>query len=230
MTLHLLPNLLAEGVDARLFLPSSVDQAVLSLDGLIAESMPGGRRYLKHFKTKVPIHQLPIALITEPVDFLLEPVLKGEQWGVVSDAGLPCLADPGSMLVRRAREKGLELKTYPGPSSLTMSLILSGLPGQRFTFHGYLPKEPAGRKEALIALQTRSKQDKATQIFIEAPYRNAHTFAACLQTLHAQTWLSLGMNLTSPSQIMDTKKIHQWQQAPLQLGKSPAIFLIYAGA
>jgi len=228
MTLHLLPNLLAEGVSHPLFLPQSVDMAVASLDGLIAESVAGGRRYLKHFSTKKPPHEMPIALLSEPVDFLLEPVLKGEQWGVVSDAGLPCLADPGAMLVRYARQKRVAIRTYPGPSSITMALVLSGLPGQKFTFHGYLPKDPAGRRQALQNLERVSLQEKSTQIFIEAPYRNQHTWAACLEVLRPQTWLTVALDLTAPSEFIETKKVEKWKQETLLLEKRPAIFLVCA--
>lgn len=226
MTLHLLPNLLCDSCDHRLFLPAHVDVVMTTLDGLIAESVSGGRRYLKRFTTKRPPHEMPIALVGEDPDFLLEPIQGQQQWGLVSDAGLPCLADPGAALVRRAQQLHLPIQTYPGPSSITMALVLSGLPAQSFTFHGYLPKEPTHRKQTLIVLEKRSEEERSTQIFIEAPYRNAHTFAACLEFLHPQTWMTVGVELTAPTQFLDTRRIAEWRVHPLTLTKTPAIFLI----
>ncbi len=106
-----------------------------------------GRRYLKRFETKKPALEIPIALFNEHtpedhIDFLLEPIANGERWGLVSDAGLPCIADPGSKLVHRARQKGLHVQAFVGPSAILLALMLSGLPGQKFYFNGYLNREP----------------------------------------------------------------------------------------
>ena len=121
--LLLLPNLLGEHKQHQPYLPSSVDKAVSTLDGLIAESLSAGRRYLGRFATKKPQNQIPIALFNlhtpdEEIDFLLEPILKGERWGLVSDAGLPCVADPGSKIVRRARQRGIAVQAFVGPHLL----------------------------------------------------------------------------------------------------------------
>src|SRR5258708_21049619 len=150
--LLLLPNLLGEHRHHEMFLPSSVDKAVSSLDGLIAESDIEGRRFLKRFETKKPAMEIPIALFNEHtpddhIDFLLEPIVKGGRWGLVSDAGLPCIADPGAKLVQRARQLGILIQAFVGPSSILFALMLSGLPGQKFAFQGYLPKGPEDRKK-----------------------------------------------------------------------------------
>ncbi|NGX61497.1 MAG: Ribosomal RNA small subunit methyltransferase I [Chlamydiae bacterium] len=233
MTLYLLPNLLGSNLDHSLFLPISVDHAVSTLDGLIAESEGGGRRYLKQFSTKKKPHEMPIALLKSSaqkneLDFLLEPVINGENWGVVSDCGLPCLADPGAALVRRARYHNLLVHTFSGPSSITHALVLSGLSGQSFHFHGYLPKEP---KERAKTLKVYEKTLRTTHIFIEAPYRNLHTYQACLDTLKPTTLLSVATQLTTPEEWIQTAPISWWRtqkEISSKIMKKPTIFLFTA--
>ncbi|MCE5317650.1 MAG: SAM-dependent methyltransferase [Parachlamydia sp.] len=232
-TLLLLPNLLGEQPHHDLFLPASVDRAVASIDDLISESPTAGRRYLGRFQTKKPAHEIPIALYNEhnsdqDLDFLLEPIRKGERWGLVSDGGLPCIADPGSKLVARARQTGINVQAFVGPSAILLSLMLSGLPGQRFAFHGYLDKDPATRKKQISNLAKRSRQEDSTQIFIEAPYRNKHVLEMLVETLDDQTQLCVAWELTLPSQGTVSQPISLWKKSPLpNLEKRNAIFLIY---
>lgn len=221
MTLYLLPNLLASLKDHHLHLPASVDAAMLELDGLIAESEGEGRRYLKRFRLKKEPYQIPIALLDEEVDFLLEPLLKGERWGVVSDCGLPCLADPGAKLVKRARERNVPIVAFSGPSSITLALIQSGLSGQEFFFHGYIPT-----KEPEKALLDWEKMKGVTHIFIEAPYRNTHTFKRCLDTLQERTRFCVACDLTLPDQFISTQSILSWKKREVpDIQKKPTIFL-----
>lgn len=234
--LLLLPNLLGEHRHHETFLPASIDKAVQSLDGLIAESQTGGRRFLSRFQTKKPTNEIPIALLNEHtpddhIDFFLEPIRNGERWGLVSDAGVPCIADPGSKLVRRARQSGIVVQAFVGPSSIIMSLMLSGLPGQQFTFHGYLDKDQEKRQRAIRQMERVSKTDKYTQIFIETPYRNAHTLASLLESLEDTTWLCVAWELTMPTQGVLSQPVALWKKSPLpNLEKKNAIFLISAGA
>lgn len=226
MTLYLLPNVLGPVQDHRPFLPESVAAAMLRIDGLIAESEGEGRRYLKRFTTKKKPHEMPIALLTnkkQELNFLLEPLLKGETWGVVSDCGLPCLADPGAALVQRAHALHIPVEAFPGPSSITHALMLSGLGGQTFTFHGYPPKEPETRA---FTLRMWESVRGMTHIFIEAPYRNQHTLAACVRELHDTTLLCVATDLTLPDQYIRTQSISSWRVAELpDVAKRPTIFL-----
>ncbi len=223
--LLLLPNLLGEHAHHQLFLPASVDKAVATLDGLIAESERGGRRYLGRFETKKPAVQIPISELNEHTkeadyDFLLEPLKRGERWGLVSDTGLPCIADPGAGLVARARQTGILVQAFTGPSAITLSLILSGLPGQRFTFHGYF------KQDQLENWEKRSRLDDATQLFIEAPYRNRKTLEYILENLPAQTRLCVAWDLTLPTQGLLTQAVATWKKSPLpNIDKKPAMFL-----
>ena len=232
--LLLLPNVLADVKHHEPFLPSSVDKAVASIDGLIAESASAGRRFLARFETKKPTNEIPIALFNEhtkeeDIDFLLEPIRKGERWGLISDGGLPCIADPGAKLVKRANISGIIVQAFVGPSSPMLALMLSGLPAQRFYFSGYLDKEPEKRQVQIRELQRRSKMDEATQIFIEAPYRNKHLLDSLLISLADTTRLCVAFDLTLPSQGVVSLSVEQWKKSPLpNLDKRNAIFLIYA--
>ncbi|HRD55685.1 MAG TPA: SAM-dependent methyltransferase [Parachlamydiaceae bacterium] len=233
--LLLLPNLLGEFPHHQPFLPGSVDKAVESLDGLIAESATAGRRFLSRFQTKKPVNEIPIALFNEHtpddhLEFLLEPIKKGERLGFVVDAGLPCIADPGAKLVRYARSKGMNVQAFIGPSSIMLSLMLSGLPGQHFTFNGYLNTTPEKRKLEILKLEQNSKKTGSTEIFIETPYRNKHLLDSLLETLHDDTWIAVASDLTLPTQSVISQPKALWKKGTLpNLEKKAAIFLINAG-
>jgi len=233
--LLLLPNLIGQQGGHEAFFPVSVDQAVASIDGLIAESSQGGRSYLNQFRTKKPPYQIPLALLNEhtapdEIDFFLKPIKEGQRWGLVTDSGLPCMADPGSKLVYRARQLGISIEAFVGPSSLMMALMLSGLPGQRFSFQGYLSRAQDKRVQQLRQLEKTSKEQDSTQIFIEAPYRNAHTLQSICETLDDSTIVCVAWDLTMPTQGIVCQKNGAIKKCPLpQIDKKPAIFLIYAG-
>lgn len=229
--LLLLPNLLGDHRYPEVFLPNSVAKAVLTLDGLIAESDSEGRRYLKRFETKKPPMEIPLALFNEHtpddhIDFLLQPMVKGERWGLVSDAGLPCIADPGSKLVRRARQLGIPIQAFVGPSSIFLALMLSGLPGQNFAFHGYLDRDPVKRRIQIQHLIKDASKEEKTQIFMEAPYRNKHTLEAVLELLPEEAWFCVAWDMTMPTQGILSQQVKLWKKSPLpNIEKKPAIFL-----
>lgn len=231
--LLLFPNLLGEHRHHELFLPQSVDKAVATIDGLIAESESAGRRYLGRFTTPKPANEIPIAVFDEKtpddhIDFFLEPIRKGQRWGYVSDSGLPCIADPGAKLVRRASQSGIIVQAFVGPSSILMALMLSGLPAQKFTFNGYLDRDPA---KSIRLLEKSSRDEKTTQIFMEAPYRNQQTLEAIMETLYDDTYLCIAAELTMPSQTVLTQQIKYWKKSPLpNLNKKNALFLISAAS
>ena len=227
--LYLLPNLLEEELPLEPYLPSGVADAVRSLQGIIAESEKGARRYLRRFLDHDAMAKMPIRLLNEhtpasELEALLEPLLRKEIWGLVSDAGLPCIADPGAPLVFRAQAKGVPVIAFPGPSSILISLQLSGLNGQRFAFHGYLPRELPELKSALLSLEKRSFE--ATQIWIEAPYRSAKLAQFILETLQPKTLFCIASSLTTARQSVKTQKIQEWRKHPPHLEKEPAVFLI----
>lgn len=234
-TLYLFPNLLGDQRHHEPWLPSSIDKAVAKIDGLISESPTGGRSFLKRFKTKKSTYDIPIADLNkntkpEDLDFLLEPIWQGESWGLVSDCGLPCIADPGARLVYRARQTGVNIQAFVGPSSITLALMMSGLPGQRFSFLGYIAKNPGERKSAIVEMEKRSKKESSTQVFIEAPYRCGAALKDLVETLHDDTILCAAWDLTMQSQGILSQTVRQWRKSPLpNVAKKPTIFLCYSG-
>lgn len=234
--LLLLPNLIGDHRHHEPFLPASVDKAVATLDGLIAESETAGRRFLGRFQTSRPASEIPISVYKETssdeeIDFFLQPIIKGERWGMVADAGVPCIADPGARLVRRARQQGINIQAFVGPSSIMMGLMLSGLSGQRFSFHGYLDKDPDGRSKQIRDLEIASRKEKQTQIFIEAPYRNKHLLESLIEVLSNDTWLCVAWEITTPDQGVLSQPISMWKKCTLpNLEKRNAIYLFSAAS
>lgn len=229
--LYLLPNFLAQDSPKEKQLPPYLDHIVLHLDGLIAESFPEGRRFLGKFKTKKPPNQIPVAVFNqktprEDLDFLLQPLLQGEIWGYVTDCGVPCLADPGALLVQHAKKLGVQVEAISGPSSVVLALMLSGIPSQSFFFHGYLPQAPIACIDKLEKLINLSYQHDATQVFIERPYRNLPLIKLLLNTLPSSTLLSIASDLNSSSQQVLTLSCQRWKKENIDyLHKRASVFL-----
>lgn len=233
MTLHLLPNLLGPTDDPSLFLPSSVFNALKEIQGLFAESERNAYRFLALFGEEAK--KLPVKLVNEhtrkeEIEGLLKPLLNGESWGLISDAGLPSIGDPGDCLVASAHRHHLKVKAYVGPSSITLALLLSGLPANRFFFHHYLPIEREERKKSLLHLETLSRKEKATQIFIETPYRNDEMIKECVNNLDPHTLFAVVSNITLPTEKVTVANIKTWKTLELSLKKIPAVFLLYSRA
>lgn len=237
MTLILLPNVLFdECVDTSSFFPPALNQKVVSLQGLITESEKEARKYLKRFvfpegKTfrEVPLRLLNEHTKKEELEELLEPLLKGETWGLISDAGLPCLADPGANLVALARRKNVEIEAVSGPSSIFLALMLSGLSGQSFAFHGYLERDANKIREQVKDLEKESLKYRQTKLCIEAPYRSQALLETLIKELSPSTILSVCSSLTSPDEQVWTFPVKEWRQKNLpDLHKKPVIFLFQA--
>ncbi|MBI3901219.1 MAG: SAM-dependent methyltransferase [Chlamydiia bacterium] len=228
--LLLLPNLLGESLDPHLFFSPAVQAAVHCLDGLIAESEKEGRRYLRQFLPREEMVKRSLALLHEHTDpkelsTLLLPIEKGETWGLISDAGLPCIADPGADLVMLAHQRGVAVESCGGTSSQFLALQLSGFCGQRFAFHGYLPRE---EKELQLKLKQLEQQCKGmTQIWMEAPYRTAKMVEAVCALLAPTTFFCVAAELMTLKQRVISQPIAKWRQKTYSFGKEPAIFLIY---
>lgn len=232
-TLYLLPNLLDSALDHRAFFPSKVDEVVATLGGLIAETEKEGRRFLQRFAFPTPktFRDVPILLLNEHTtasqkEQIIETIAKSPiPWGLISDCGLPCLADPGADIVLQAKKKGIQVEACVGPSSIILALILSGLGGQRFTFHGYLPREEKMLIEQLLQM-TQKSQKEYTHIFIETPYRNQKLFKQLCITLPSQSCLSIACGLTSDREWVKTHRMAQWKKEQPVLDKLPVVFVI----
>ncbi len=232
--LYLFPNLLADLDQHHFYLPVSVDDAVNKITVLIAENEKEGRRFLRRFAFVPPktFREIPIRLLNEHTTDkekkeLIQEIKRGGIWGIVSDCGMPCLADPGADLVLMARENGISVETFAGPSSILFALVLSGLGGQHFTFHGYLPKEENLLAAELKRIEKISLKEKSTHLFIETPYRNRRLFEKLIAILEPSSWLSIACDLTLPSQFVQTKRVKDWKKnSPPDLDKRPSVFVI----
>jgi len=233
MPLYLLPNTFEDSQSPNLLLPVGLKDIVSSLDGLIAESERAGRRYLLKVTEKDPrAREIPIFLLnehTKDISEAIERISRGEIIGLVSDAGMAGIADPGAEVVSALRKRGIhDIHAIPGPSSIFLALVLSGLGGQRFSFHGYLPRDPALRKKMLCQMEKESEQKKMTQICIEAPYRNKALFADCLSVLSPTTTLAIARNLTLPDEKVEVRTIGQWRKCKGTFAKEPMTFVFRA--
>jgi len=169
----------------------------------------------------------------KPAD-LLKPLLAGNDMGLMSEAGVPGVADPGAELVLAAHQLGARVKPLVGPSSILLGLMASGLNGQRFAFQGYLPQDIHERSAKLKQLEAESRKLQQTQIWIETPYRNTAMLMACLNSLATQSLLCLGVDLSLPSEIITTLSIADWRKrypneaACASLQNRPTVFLLLA--
>jgi len=158
---------------------------------------------------------------------MLQPLMDGNDMGLLSEAGLPCVADHGTVLVAMAHQKGIKVAPLTGPSSLMLALMASGMNGQSFAFAGYLPVDSGLRKAQIKHLEKRAIQEHQTQIFMETPYRNLALFKDLIEVCSPQTLLCIAANLTTSDAFIATKTIHQWLCSPLpQIHKTPSIFII----
>ena len=228
--LYLLPNTLGDSAPDAV-IPAAVLDRARSLDYFIAEDPKSARAFLKRVGTTRPLQGIRIARLdhntrASDIASLLEPVLAGRDAGLLSEAGLPAIADPGANLVRIAHDRGVRVVPLSGPSSILLALCASGLEGQRFAFHGYLPVSEPELIQALKRLERDSQRLKQTQIFIETPYRNERTLGVCLRTLAPDTQLCLATDLTTASESVRTRSVGQWRGHVPCLKDRPTVFLI----
>lgn len=227
--LYLVPVPLG-GEDARSALPPATVDAARGLRIFIAENAKSARRFLRLIGHPCPLQELDIHLLDEhtnegDLEPLLALLLKGENCGLMSEAGCPAVADPGAALIRRAHETGVRVVPLAGPSSIVLALMASGMSGQRFTFHGYLPIEKAARARKLENLEARARGE--TQIFIETPYRNTAMLQSLLECCGGDTLLCIAADLTLPTEFVATRTIAEWKKKPPVLDRRPAVFLLY---
>lgn len=215
-------------------LPAATRDAACRLTHFVAENAKTARAELKRIGHPRPLRELAIEQLPEApkaadIERLLAPLQAGHDLGLMSEAGCPAVADPGALLVRRAHELGLTVKPLVGPSSLLLGLMASGLEGQRFAFHGYLPAREPERSRRIVELEGESTRLRQTQIFIETPYRNQALFNALLLTCKPKTRLCLATDLSLPGEQIATRRVADWKaSAPPDLDKRPTVFLLLA--
>jgi len=229
-SLYLLPNTLGDTA-AETVIPASALHRARALDYFIAENPKSARAFLKRIGFPRPLQDIRVERLDQntamrDIGPLLEPLLSGRDAGLLSEAGLPAIADPGAALVRLAHAKGVRVVPLSGPSSLLLALAASGLEGQRFAFHGYLPVKQPGLAAALKELERQSRRLNQTQIFIETPYRNDATLAAALRVLGDDTLVCVAADLTLESESVRTQRAAQWRRDVPQLKGRPTVFLL----
>lgn len=230
-TLYLLPVALGD-TPWHFVMPAATREIACRLQQFIAENAKSARASLKWLAHPMPLRELHIAQIPErldptTIDGLVAPLLAGHDVGLLSEAGCPAVADPGALIVRRAHEIGVTVKPLVGPSSLLLGLMASGLDGQCFAFHGYLPNREPERTRTIGQLEKESLAKRQTQLFIETPYRNQALFDALLGACRPATRLCIACDLTTETEYIRTKTITEWrrQEKPV-LEKRPALFLL----
>jgi 16S rRNA (cytidine1402-2'-O)-methyltransferase len=227
--LYLLPVTLG-GNDLRMVIPDRVLEMTKRLRYFVVEDIRSARRYLRTVDNKFPLDEIRFFELNEhtrdnDIEHYLDPVLNGSDMGLMSEAGMPGIADPGSRLIAIAHRKMIPVVPLSGPSSVLLSLISSGLNGQKFVFHGYLPVKPADRASKLKELE-RSAGKGYSQIFIETPYRNNRMLDTILSVCKNDTLLCIAADLTLPTEFIRTMKISEWKNSRPDLNRRPAVYVM----
>lgn len=231
-SLYLLPNTLGDVAPEAVIPTAALDRA-RSLDYIIAEDPKAARALLKRIAPTRPLQSIRVERLDHntkgsDIPAFLKPLLAGSDAGLLSEAGLPAVADPGASLVRLAHEKGVRVVPLSGPSSILLALSASGLDGQRFAFHGYLPIAETELVSTLKECERQSRRLKQTQIFIETPYRNDRTLATMLRALAPATLVCVAADLTLESESVKTQPTAAWRKETPQLKGRPTVFLLLA--
>lgn len=228
-TLYLLPVWLGDAGGTELMPPRNIAIAARCRH-FFCEHERTARHMLRRLVPTIDLNAIELhRLDKETSDAELDAmiaVLKQHEGAIVSEAGMPCIADPGARLVARAHAAGITVEPLTGPSSIMLALAASGLNGQRFTFHGYLPREPHERRQALTRIEQDARRTHGAQLFIETPYRNDALLADILAIGQPGTRLCLAVDLDQPGGSVSTRTIAQWRAAVPVLGKRPCVFII----
>ncbi len=227
--LYLIPHPISEYKDDEV--NQSVKKRAMRLKFFIVERVKTARRYLKAIDKSINIDELTFFELNNhtnkvEIETYLEPLLSGSDVGLMSEAGCPGIADPGSKVVRRAHFKGINIIPLIGPSSIILALMSSGLNGQNFTFHGYLPRERFELKKKIQKLEKETLRTGYTQIFMETPYRNNKCMTTILDSCKSETLLGIASNINTENSIVETHPIKYWKVKTPDLHKKPTIFMI----
>ncbi len=246
-TLYLIPNTLGSSKTLQdnplaHIIPETVQKMSSQLQYFVAENAKTTRAYLKILNQFHPlakplqelhISELNVNTPNEALQALLAPLLAGNDIGLISEAGVPAVADPGANLVRLAHQHNIKVSPLVGPSSLLLAIMGSGLNGQSFAFNGYLPTDSAARTKRIKELEDRSRKEKQTQLIIETPYRNTPMLEALAGTCQQQTLICVATDLSLPTESIQTKSASDWKKqlqtnAAPDFHKKPTVFLFLA--
>ncbi|MBB1192390.1 SAM-dependent methyltransferase [Flavobacterium sp. SOK18b] len=229
--LYLIPTTMGDCDPMDVF-PQTIKRSIELIDTYIVENDKTARKSIKLVCPEKKQADLKLYVLnkhTETKEHLefIKPLLEGHNMGLMSEAGCPGVADPGAVIVKLAHEKGIQVVPLVGPSSILLAMMASGMNGQSFTFHGYLPIEKDEKKSSLKTLERISFEKNQSQIFIETPYRNNKLLEDLIQILHPETHLCIATDITLPTEYIKTKKIVAWKKETIDLHKRPTIFIIH---
>ncbi len=230
--LYLIPSLLGDS-DANASLPNSITNHIKEINVFIVENIRSARRFIRKVEKKKNIDNCTFYAFGKHDRLNLEEnflphILNGEDVGIISEAGLPCVADPGSKIVAYAHDFQIQVIPLVGPSSIFLALMASGLNGQNFVFHGYLPIDKKERERKIKQMESNSRKENQTQIFMETPYRNHQLLDAIIKNSSNKARLCIATNITLSSENIKTKTIEEWKNTKLDIHKKPTIFLLLA--
>jgi len=229
--LYLIPCTL--GSEGVAMIPEQTKTVLISLNHLVVERIRSARRYIRQVSKDKSIDDMQFIELDkrsdnrEEVKIAIQWLTNGNDVGVISEAGAPCIADPGNLIVEAAHQQGIEVLPLVGPSSMFLALMASGMNGQNFAFHGYLPVKKEDLPKALSRMETTSSKLKQTQLFMETPYRNDQLWAEALKVLKGGSRLGYAVDLTLPTQEIKVMKVDQWKKTNKpSLHKRPCIFML----
>jgi 16S rRNA (cytidine1402-2'-O)-methyltransferase len=230
--LFLIPVTLGNNDTINKVLPEYNNLTIHKIKIFIVEQIRTARRFLRAVNHPVAIDDITFLELNKHTDIqavsgYLNYAAKGEDIGLLSEAGTPCIADPGAIIVEKAHEKGIKIKPLVGPNSIIIALMASGFNGQHFLFHGYLPIENSQRNKKIKELEINIYKNNQTQIFIETPYRNNKMLDTLLNILKPETKICIAADITLKTEFIKTLPVKLWKKEKVNLHKRPVVFLIY---
>jgi len=230
-TLYLIPSMIGETPKEKV-IPGYNMKVIGSLKYFIVEEIRTARRFLKQLYQDIDINTIQFLINNEhstgnDQSLCIEPLLNGSDMGLLSEAGMPCVADPGAEIVKLAHDHNIKVIPLTGASSLLLSLMASGFNGQNFVFHGYLPIDKISRIKKIREIEKSVYTNNQTQIFIEAPYRNLQLFEAITEVCSDSTRLCIATDLTMESEVIKVQTIRNWKGKHPDIHKRPTVFLLY---
>lgn len=231
-TLYLIPTLISENTIDVAIPPENIT-IIRKINYFLAENQRSARRFLKKIDPEIKIDQLDIRILDKrtresEIGELMSPLRQGKDIGILSEAGSPGIADPGSLAVYFAHKNNLTVKPLVGPSSILLALMASGLNGQQFEFHGYLPVDEQNAARKIRELEMVSLKKGITQIFMETPYRNERLFKLLVRVCKKETSLCVARDITGEKEMIRTKPVRMWEKEKIDLKKVPAVFILQA--
>ena len=230
--LFLIPNVIADDTATEVIAPQ-IRSIIQKTDHYLVEDIRTARRYISSLKTGRVIEEMQFEVLNkktkdEELKAFFAPMRNGKNIGIISESGCPGVADPGALAVAYAHQHNIKVAPLVGPSSILMALMASGMNGQKFCFHGYIPIDKKDGAKVIKELELESRKLNQTQIFIETPFRNNQLLSTMLDTLHGETRLCIAKDISGKDEFIKTNPVYRWKKEKPELHKTPTIFLIHS--